>query len=56
MSEWLRRPLTPEQLEYAAEDVRYLCDAWKTLSADVEEHGNQARMKEELAVYTSEDY
>ncbi len=35
-SDWNRRPLAPQQLDYAAEDVRHLLPAWR-------------RMREELA-------
>ncbi len=34
-TEWRHRPLTPEQLEYAVDDVRYLIDVWKKQQASL---------------------
>ncbi len=37
---WLRRPLTAEQIDYALDDVRYLPAAWRKLVAEVSARGN----------------
>ena len=34
-SDWRRRPLTSEQLDYAVDDVRYLIDVWKKQQASL---------------------
>ncbi len=40
-TEWDRRPLAPMQLEYAADDVRYLPAAWETISRLLEKLGHR---------------
>ncbi len=40
-SDWLRRPLSPSQLEYAADDVRHLFALHDALSADLALHGRE---------------
>jgi ribonuclease D len=46
-SDWLRRPLSLEQLEYALNDVRYLLDLYTLLVRRLEEMGRTAWAKEE---------
>ncbi len=41
-ADWTRRPLTPELIEYAAEDVEYLLPAADLLAASLEESGRLA--------------
>jgi ribonuclease D len=47
-SEWDRRPLTPEQIRYAKDDVRYLLDIRNKLGKVIEKLGRQIWMTEEM--------
>ena len=47
-TDWQRRPLTPTQVEYAADDVRYLLDAADALRARLGSQGREAWVAEEL--------
>ena len=47
LTDWLRRPLRPEQLAYAAADVRHLPPLWAALQARLEAHGRVEWCEEE---------
>lgn len=40
-SDWLQRPLTESQCEYAAQDVAWLLPVWRHLEALCEQHGKE---------------
>lgn len=46
-SDWLQRPLTPEQREYAALDVAYLHQIWDLQCLQLDQLGRSGWMKEE---------
>jgi ribonuclease D len=48
-TDWARRPLSPEQLAYAADDVRYLPELVTVLEDRLEAAGRRAWMTEESA-------
>ena len=48
-TEWLRRPLTHEQLEYALDDVRHLLPLWHALERLLDERGRLEWVAEESA-------
>ncbi|TAN06900.1 MAG: ribonuclease D [Rhodanobacteraceae bacterium] len=48
-SDWLRRPLTPGQLEYAAQDVAHLAGLHAHLTAELERRGRTAWHAEDCA-------
>ena len=48
-SDWTRRPLRPEQLAYAREDVVHLLPLYDHLAAELAERGRTAWVHEELA-------
>jgi ribonuclease D len=48
-TDWSRRPLTPVQIEYAADDVRHLLAAAAALRSRLADQGRQAWVDEEMA-------
>lgn len=48
-SDWLRRPLSPTQLEYAADDVEYLFALHDALSVRIDDLDRQAWLQEDCA-------
>ena len=48
LTDWSRRPLTPEQLEYALDDVRYLIDAYGVIRERLTELGRMSWVLDEL--------
>lgn len=48
-SDWLQRPLTPSQLEYAAQDVTYLAELHARLAAELRRRGRDAWHAEDCA-------
>jgi ribonuclease D len=48
-TDWSRRPLSPEQIEYALDDVRYLLPLADALHAELARLGRLAWLEEELA-------
>jgi ribonuclease D len=49
LTEWRRRPLTPEQIRYAFDDVRFLLGAHEKLSARLDRLGRLSWAREEFA-------
>lgn len=49
-TDWSRRPLSEKQLTYALNDVTYLRDVYKSLSASLEEQGRKKWVDEEMAI------
>jgi len=48
-SDWLRRPLSPEQRQYASDDVRYLETLYQTLDARLRTLGREAWLEQDCA-------
>jgi ribonuclease D len=48
-TDWSRRPLSPEQIEYALDDVRYLLPLAEVLYAELQRLGRLSWLEEELA-------
>lgn len=55
MSNWLRRPLTPRQVEYAIADVRYLIPLRNKLTERAKALGRLDWLREEMVPLTEED-
>ncbi len=55
LTDWQRRPLTPEQLRYAVEDVRYLPQLHRVLAERLQRSGRTAWAAEEFARYEDPD-
>lgn len=51
-TDWCRRPLSPEQLSYAADDVRHLCDVYLQQRATLQEHGRIEWLADDFARLT----
>ena len=54
-TDWTRRPLKPEQLAYAVEDVVHLLPLYDRLRADLEKRGRTAWVEEELRTLEEAD-
>lgn len=52
-TDWCRRPLTEQQMSYAADDVRYLVEAARRLEKELEEQNRLEWVKEELSALES---
>ena len=52
LTDWRKRPLTPQQVRYAFDDVRFLLRIWETLAAKLEQLGRTAWAAEEFASLT----
>ena len=52
LTDWRRRPLRPEQMRYAFDDVRYLLPAWRRLSDRLEHLGRASWAAEEFAAFS----
>ena len=52
-TDWARRPLAPEQIAYAINDVTYLRDIYRALTAQLEKSGRLSWLEDEMAVLTS---
>ncbi len=52
-TDWLQRPLKPEQIAYALSDVTYLCKVYQVFAAELVEKGREEWMREEMARYES---
>lgn len=53
-TDWRRRPLTSQQVEYALEDVVHLLDIWKHQSSDLEQRGRTSWAESEFRRMCSE--
>ena len=49
-ADWSMRPLTPDMLDYAAQDTRYLLELKDRMSAELESMGRMAWAREEFAL------
>jgi ribonuclease D len=47
LTEWGRRPLTPSQIRYAFDDVRFLLAVWERLSATLDKLGRRDWVRED---------
>ena len=52
-TDWSRRPLTREQIHYAASDVTHLRDVFSARDADLKKRGRNEWVSEEMEVLTS---
>lgn len=55
-TDWLQRPLTPAQLQYAASDVALLPKLFRGLEDKINQLGNLPWYKEEMDLYSQPDY
>ncbi|NOQ94949.1 MAG: ribonuclease D, partial [Methylophaga sp.] len=54
-TDWTKRPLDPAQIEYAADDVRYLRDVYKLLTKQLTDKNRTHWLDEDFAILTSTD-
>lgn len=48
LTDWSRRPLSPKQVEYALDDVRYLIDAYRVIESKLHSLGRTAWVRDEI--------
>ncbi|HEY3377226.1 MAG TPA: ribonuclease D [Armatimonadota bacterium] len=53
-TDWLRRPLTPGQVEYALDDVRYLIPVYEALVRELQQHDRVEWAREEFRRFEDE--
>lgn len=53
-TDWLERPLSEKQIEYAEDDVRYLPRLYETLLSGIASRGRETWLGEELRMYDDE--
>jgi ribonuclease D len=51
LTDWRRRPLTPSQMKYAFDDVRFLLPVWNRLTELLRRHGRTDWADEEFAAF-----
>lgn len=56
LTDWLRRPLTDDQVRYAVEDVLHLPQIYKRLVREIDEADRMPWVREELARFEDETY
>lgn len=53
-TDWRRRPLTADQIDYALEDVRYLLPLYEAIIGEIERLGRKSWLDEEMAAFLDE--
>jgi ribonuclease D len=53
-TDWSRRPLSPEQLAYAADDVHHLLELHTSLLTELQQRGRRHWLDEDASVYADE--
>lgn len=56
LTDWSRRPLTPEQIEYALDDVRYLIKAYDAIMERLDESGRASWVLDEIRPLTDRSH
>lgn len=56
LTDWSRRPLTPEQIEYALDDVRYLINAYDVIMERLDESGRASWVLDEIRPLTDRSH
>lgn len=56
LTDWSRRPLTPEQIEYALDDVRYLIKAYDVIMERLDESGRASWVLDEIKLLTDRSH
>ena len=56
LTDWSHRPLTPSQLEYALDDVRYLIRAYRIMVEELAEKGRLSWVRDELYPLTQPEH